>query len=761
MADENINFEVTGFQNFRAQIKEAQVEYQKLLADVNASPAAIAAAATKVGQLKDQMGDAADSAAALGTTAGKFGAITKGVASLSGGFTALQGAIGLAGGDAKSFEKTMQKVQSAMALTQGLTALADLGDAFNNMKTVGVNAFKAIKGAIGATGIGLLLVALGTIVAYWDDITAAVSGVSAEQEALNAETAANAAASQENLDALTASEEQLKLSGLSEKEIYDLKIKQYDATIKDAEAKQAADEATLNAQVAAAQRNKDILKGVLDFISLPLTLVLETIDQIGLAFGKDFGLREGFKESVANMIFDPAEVKSEGEKTLKTSADALNKIKEQRAGLINAQNDKEKAAATAKQKEITDQAAKDAAELAKITADAAFEANKLGKSELEKQNIDIEEKYRERLAIVKKESQAEKDLLALKQAELDAAKKDADKKAEDLEKEKQAKEKQAQEEALANKEKALDSQYNLLEADAIKQITNQEDLDKALLNLEIKKIKDQIALKKQYGEDTTELELQLAEKIKEIGDKEEEDAKARNERIKEERQAQIQGAIEAATAIFNAVNAVQEAQKQREIEALKEKGLSQEEAAKQTDEINKKYFEKNKGVQIGQAIIQTLQSSISAFSSLAAIPVVGPALGAVAAAAALVTGYATVDKIRNTSYVSSAKPEAGGGSAPGSSGSKFADGGMLQGPSHGMGGIKTAMGELEGGEFVINKRSTANFLPLIQAINDQASANASSSAANAPAPIFKTYVVASEMSSTQEADKRVSDIARL
>ena len=101
----------------------------------------------------------------------------------------------------------------------------------------------------------------------------------------------------------------------------------------------------------------------------------------------------------------------------------------------------------------------------------------------------------------------------------------------------------------------------------------------------------------------------------------------------------------------------------------------------------------------------------------------------------------------------------GGGGAPVAS--KFADGGMLQGPSHGMGGIKTAMGELEGGEFVINKRSTANFLPLIQAINDQASANANPNPASAPAPIFKTYVVASEMSSTQEADKRVSDIARL
>lgn len=692
MADENINFEVTGFQNFKTQIREAQVEYQKLLADVNASPAAIAAAATKVGELKDQMGDAAASASALGTTAGKFGAITKGVASLSGGFTALQGAIGLAGGDAKSFEKTMQKVQSAMALTQGLTALADLGDAFNNMKTVAVNAFKAIKGAIGATGIGLLVIALGTIVAYWDEIKAAVSGVSAEQEALNKETAKNAALSQENLDALTASEQQLKLSGKTEEEIYQLKIKQYDATIADARAKQVADQATLDAQVAAAQRNKDILKGVLDFISLPLTFILEAVDKIGLAFGKDFGLREGFKESVAKLLFDPKEIKTEGDKVLKESAIAINKLEESRAGLINQYNDKAKAKrAEERAKRKAEQEKEAAEELARIKKfneerfklgeDTAKKFELLGLTQRQKELKAIEDDYAAKLLLAKGDIETTRQLGLLKKADLDALK--AKNKAEDDKTEEEKKKKEADDKKIAD--------------------------DKA---------------------------------------KEEEDKR------KEDRANQIQAAFDTANAVFEAANSIQEAQKQREIEALKAKGLSEEEAAKQTDEINKKYFEKNKGVQIGQAIIQTLQSSIAAFSALAGIPVVGPGLGAIAAAAALTTGYATIDKIRNTSYVSSIKPEE-------SKGSKFANGGLLQGPSHGMGGIKTAMGELEGGEFVINKRSTANFLPLIQAINDQASANANPNSANAPAPIFKTYVVASEMTSTQEADKRVSDIARL
>jgi hypothetical protein len=79
-----------------------------------------------------------------------------------------------------------------------------------------------------------------------------------------------------------------------------------------------------------------------------------------------------------------------------------------------------------------------------------------------------------------------------------------------------------------------------------------------------------------------------------------------------------------------------------------------------------------------------------------------------------------------------------------------------------MGGIKTALGELEGGEFVINKNSTASFLPLIEAINSAGNGNSEPmNSGSAPSPIFKTYVVASEMSSQQEADKRVNDLARL
>lgn len=52
---------------------------------------------------------------------------------------------------------------------------------------------------------------------------------------------------------------------------------------------------------------------------------------------------------------------------------------------------------------------------------------------------------------------------------------------------------------------------------------------------------------------------------------------------------------------------------------------------------------------------------------------------------------------------------------------KLADGGLLQGRSHAQGGIPVGNTgiEVEGGEYVINRRSTAKYLPLLQAINEE------------------------------------------
>lgn len=194
-------------------------------------------------------------------------------------------------------------------------------------------ALQGVKGALLATGIGALVVALGVIVAYWDDIKGAVSGVSAEQKKLNEDSAANLQTQQDKLSAISAQENILKLQGKSEKEILQIKLKQTDEAIMASDIAIQQAENTKVAQVEAAKRNRDILQGIIKFVTAPITLLLQSIDSIGSAMGQNFGLLEKFSGGLANLVFDPEEVAAEGDKAIAEAKAVNDKLKNDRAGL--------------------------------------------------------------------------------------------------------------------------------------------------------------------------------------------------------------------------------------------------------------------------------------------------------------------------------------------------------------------------------------------------------------------------------------------
>ena len=87
------------------------------------------------------------------------------------GFSAVQGVMGLVGGESEELEKALLKVQSALAIQQGVQGIREAIPAFKQLGTSAKKALKGIKTGIAATGVGVLLVAVGAIVAYWDEIT--------------------------------------------------------------------------------------------------------------------------------------------------------------------------------------------------------------------------------------------------------------------------------------------------------------------------------------------------------------------------------------------------------------------------------------------------------------------------------------------------------------------------------------------------------------------------------------------------------------
>jgi hypothetical protein len=366
------------FKSMKAEIRELTVAAQQAVMQFGEfSPEAKKAEAT-LASARDKMDDFNDRVKAVNPD--KFAQLNTVVSGVANGFQAAQGAMALFGNESKDFEKTMIKLQGAMALTQGLEGLGKVQQQFRAIFTsiaVGAKqAFAAIRVGIGSTGIGLILVALGAIVAYWDEIKEAVTGVDSEQKKLLTDSKAQEKVEQDKLDTLNGQDSILKLQGLTEEEILKLKIQQTSAVITQLEAQLTAQETMKQAQMDAAQRNQDILKGVIEFLTFPLTMLLKTIDNVGKALGQDFGLQDAFSGTLAKMVFDPKSVEKEANVAIAETKKQLNTLKNTNAGYqlsINAihtkaAEDKKKINDDAAQKELDD-AAKLAEGKEKITND--------------------------------------------------------------------------------------------------------------------------------------------------------------------------------------------------------------------------------------------------------------------------------------------------------------------------------------------------------------------------------------------------------
>lgn len=318
--------------SIKAQLREATNDLVNLAAKFGEGSQEAVNAAKKVAELRDRIGDAKSMVDAFNPDA-KFKAVSQSIQGVAGAFAAVQGAMATFGVESEDLQKQLLKVQGALALSEGLNTFLDTGiQGLKNLKTVAIDAFKGIKAAIGSTGIGLLVVALGTIVAYWDDIKHAVSGVSKEQEDLTEKTKKTSEAEKEKLDSLNSQDNILKLQGKSEKEILGIKIKQTDQVIAAMEAQLKSQVALENSQIQAAQRNKEILEGFLKFITIPIDALLKGIDMAGKAFGKDFGLEKGFYGGIAGLVFDPKDIKDKGDKANKELEKQILALKNTQAG---------------------------------------------------------------------------------------------------------------------------------------------------------------------------------------------------------------------------------------------------------------------------------------------------------------------------------------------------------------------------------------------------------------------------------------------
>ena len=141
--------------NLKQELKLAQQEVITLSEKFGVTSKEAANAARKAAELQDSIGDAKSLIDAFNPDT-KFRAFGASINTVVGGFTALTGVMGLLGVESEQVQKTLLKVQSALAISQGVAQLQEGVQSFKNLLAVvrgAINPITAIIGGIVAAGV--------------------------------------------------------------------------------------------------------------------------------------------------------------------------------------------------------------------------------------------------------------------------------------------------------------------------------------------------------------------------------------------------------------------------------------------------------------------------------------------------------------------------------------------------------------------------------------------------------------------------------
>jgi hypothetical protein len=163
------------FKSMKAEIRELTVAAQQAVMQFGEfSPEAIKAEKA-LAQARDRMEDFNDRVKAVNPD--KFAQLNTVVSGVARGFQAAQGAMALFGNQSEELEKTMVKLQGAMALAEGLEGLGKVQQQFGaiakNIKGGVMSAFKAL-GNMSNLAFGAIGIALTLIIANFDTLKKAV-----------------------------------------------------------------------------------------------------------------------------------------------------------------------------------------------------------------------------------------------------------------------------------------------------------------------------------------------------------------------------------------------------------------------------------------------------------------------------------------------------------------------------------------------------------------------------------------------------------
>jgi hypothetical protein len=573
------------------------------------------------------------------------------LSTVAGGFSAVQGAMALFGKENKEVEQALLKVNAAMALSQGLSTIRDGAKDFQRLgsiikstttfqelnnaatktaavvqKAFGVSVdstskgFNVLKGAIVATGIGALVVALGLVINNFDKISNWIKnsplgslakgvgnlvtqftdfiGVTSEAERnLNKLSVANKRANEDIENRIKV----LKAQGGSEKEIYNL----------------------------SKQRVENELSTLRESLKTKGQLTAEEAKQFRdlkteqLVLTADYNKKES--DAAAKAAEEAKKKREEASKQAIADKKTADKM------LLDLQNERALAEITSEEDK-----AKKQAEInmkARVAEIDALNVDTKTKNELKKAT---EEAYQLEVTAIDDKIKAER-------AEKD--KKFEEELQKNLSEARIAKLKEGKEKEIAALDEALVAET--------KKVLDNADYTEQQKGLMV------ATLREKYGAEVAEIDAKFE---KEANDKEKSrlDSIIKNENLSyNARKEGIDDALALNKKLFkegkidgDAYNKTEKELSDARIEISKKEAAARAENAQKISATLKnaakaigEHTVAGKAAAIAATTIDTYMSATAAFKSLAGIPIVGPVLGAVAAAAAIAAGLKNVKAI--------------------------------------------------------------------------------------------------------------------
>jgi len=225
----------------------------------------------RAGEYRDAIQDVNEEINRQASDTQKLDVAIRFVTQLSSAYSVLQGIQGLVGQDNEELQKTLLKVNSAMAILNGLQQIQNELSRQDNIVTIaqtkvqaaynfvvrqtsilfgaGATAAQRFRAAMTLTGIGALITAIGLLVANLDKLKNAFSPAVNEAEKLEAITRKQYDASLLAVEGFDLEERKLRALGVAEDEIREKKRQRIVLTLKAADAELKALDAVLSATV--------------------------------------------------------------------------------------------------------------------------------------------------------------------------------------------------------------------------------------------------------------------------------------------------------------------------------------------------------------------------------------------------------------------------------------------------------------------------------------------------------------------------------